>query len=713
MPGSWGTIAGVLHANRHRCILWLPVLIGTGIGLYFALPVEPPAYLAVILAALASGGLAAAYRWQALRPLILLPVAISIGLVAAQWRSQRVAAPVLDGRFGPASVSGRVVHVDFLPTGPRAILDHVKLSHVGAGRTPDRIRIRLLRGSVIQIGERISVFAKLRPPPPPVAPDAYDFQRSAWFKRIGAVGFALGPVRPQPSAQPPQGTEGVTLGISRLRQHIAERLRAALPGQAGQIAAALLVGDRSGLDRAVVEAMRDSGLAHLLAISGLHVGLVAATLFFAIRLLLTLIEPIALRWPVKKVAAFAALLGAFTYLLLAGATVPTQRAFLMTGIVLLAVMLDRTAISLRLVAAAATIILVLAPESLTGASFQLSFAAVVALVAAYEHLSDRLRSRSGPRSAARRLGLYFIGVGFTTLIAGAATGLIALHHFGRFAQFGVIANLIAVPVTALWIMPWGVVALILYPFGLEFLALQPMAFGIEVVLTVARTVAAWPGSVTLLPTMPIGGLLLVAFGGLWLCLWTGRIRLFGVLGLVAGVLTIPLTPRPDILVSEDGRLMAVRMADGRLSLSSSRVQKFAAKVWLERDGERSGTPWPEETSNDNRMSCDLAGCIYRRGQRVMALVRDGRALEEDCLSATVVVSAVPVRRRCSAPALVIDRFDLWRGGAHAVWLGEDTVSATSVSAERGARPWVWRPSKRRRGTSKTRGSVANTSVTIR
>ncbi len=469
----------------------------------------------------------------------------------------------------------------------------------------------------------------------------------------------------------------------------------------------------SGLDPTVVDAMRDSGLAHLLAISGLHVGLVAATLFFAIRILLTLIEPIALRWPVKKIAACFALLGAFAYLLLAGATVPTQRAFLITGIVLLAVILDRTAISLRLVAAAASIILVLSPESLIGASFQLSFAAVVALVAAYECLGQRLRSRSGPRSVGRRLAVYFAGVGLTTLIAGAATGLIALHHFGRFAQFGVVANLIAVPMTALWIMPCGVVALILYPFGLEAVALQAMALGVEVVLAVSGTVASWPGAVMLLPTMPMAGLLLVTAGGLWLCLWSGRVRVAGILGILAGILTIPLTPRPDVLVSGDGRLMAVRMADGRLSLSSERVQRFAAKVWLERDGARLGQSWPVEASSDRRLSCDLAGCIYRGGGRVTALVRDGRALEEDCRDAAVVVSVVPVRRRCRAPALVIDRFDLWRSGAHAIWLGREIVSATNVRAVRGDRPWVPRPEARRRRISKVRNSAASTSASIR
>ena len=156
------------------------------------------------------------------------------------------------------------------------------------------------------------------------------------------------------------------------------------------------------------------------------------------------------------------------------------------------------------------------------------------------------------------------------LIAGAATGLIALHHFGRFAQFGVVANLIAVPVTALWIMPWGVVALILYPFGLEFIALQAMAQGIEVVLAVSRTVAAWPGAVTLLPTMPIAGLLLVAFGGLWLCLWRHRLRYLGLVAISASIVAVPLNRGPDIILSGDARLMAARLSDGRLSLSDKR-----------------------------------------------------------------------------------------------------------------------------------------------
>ena len=271
-----------------------------------------------------------------------------------------------------------------------------------------------------------------------------------------------------------------------------------------------------------MEAMRASGLAHLLAISGLHIGLVTGVLFFAIRGILAALEPIALRFAIKKWAALGALLGAFAYLLVTGATVPTQRAFLMAAMVLSAIMLDRTAISMRLVAWAALIVLLIAPESLLGASFQMSFAAVIALVAGYEAVRvpfGRWRAHGGWW----RLPLiYLLGVGLTTIIAGSATTPFVIFHFNRFSAFGLAANLLAVPVTALWIMPWATVAYILMPLGLEGVALAPMGWGIEAVIAIAREVAGWPGSVTLVPAMPVSGIALVAAGGLWLCLWRRR-----------------------------------------------------------------------------------------------------------------------------------------------------------------------------------------------
>ena len=384
-----------------------------------------------------------------------------------------VAAPVLAKPYGPALVTGRVVGVEAFARKPRILLDRLTLIGLSAALTPAQVRIRLRGADLPAMGSQIAVFARLSPPSGPAAPGAFDFRRHAWFARIGGYGYALGAARVQ-TAAPQAATMG--LWITSARQNIATRVRESAPGPSGAVAAALITGDRSAIPLAVMTAMRDSGLAHLLAISGLHMGLVAAILFFGLRAIFTCCEAVTLRYPIKKWAAGAALCGALGYMVLTGATVPTQRAFLMTGLVLLAVMIDRTAISLRLVAWAAAVILLIAPQSLLGASFLMSFAAVVALIAVYE---QGWRPLGGwfTGAAGRRAGFYIGGVALTTIIAGVATGLFAMYHFGRIAHFGLAANLIAVPLIALWIMPWAVVSMVLRPFELEEFGLSADALG--------------------------------------------------------------------------------------------------------------------------------------------------------------------------------------------------------------------------------------------
>jgi len=272
-----------------------------------------------------------------------------------------------------------------------------------------------------------------------------------------------------------------------------------------------------------MQAIRDSGLAHLLAISGLHIGLVAGILFIWVRAMLALVGPLALRYPIKKWAAATAIAGALAYALIAGSTVPTQRAFLTVGLVLAAVMLDRRGLSIRLVAWAALAILIVQPESLLGPSFQMSFAAVTALIASYEVISERRRYDDYGNSTLppwlRKAGLYLIGVALTTLIAGIATAPFAVFHLNRFADYGLAANLLAVPVTAMWVMPSAVVAFLLMPFGMEGLALASMGWGVDVIIKVAETVAGWDGAVTLVSAMPTAALCAIVLGGLWLALW--------------------------------------------------------------------------------------------------------------------------------------------------------------------------------------------------
>jgi competence protein ComEC len=578
-------LADLVAGERERWLLWAPVSFGIGVGVYFGLASEPPALTGISIFA-AAGLVSWRLRANLVLALVLLGIAIgAAGFAAAQLRTHLVAAPVLEKSYGPAGVTGSVVRIEPRPDGPRVTLEQVSLNRIDAEATPALVRIKLRRGDIVDIGDRIDVFAKLSPPSAPASPGAYDFQRRSWFQGLGAVGFAMGRVRPGAGGM--EESWSPVLFMTALRLRMSARIRTALPGESGAIAAALMTGDRSAISQESLDSMRDSGLAHLLAISGLHLGLVATTLFFGLRALLALSERLTLRHAIKKWAAVAAMAGSFAYLLLAGATVPTQRAFVMTGLVLLAVLLDRQAISMRLVAWAAMIILAIAPESMLGASFQMSFAAVVALVAFYEAFRARFRvvRMAAGHAIAGRIALYAGGVAATTVIASFATGLIALHHFARIAVFGLPANMLAVPLTALWIMPWAVIAAVLMQLGLDGLPLVLMGWGIDGLLWIAGGISAWPGAVRPVAALPVGGLILVALGGLWLCLWRRRWRHAGLLVMLAGLASPWMLQGPDILVSDDGRLMAVRTADGRLSLSERRRERRVAEDWLEQEGQ--------------------------------------------------------------------------------------------------------------------------------
>jgi competence protein ComEC len=691
-----------LDAERDRWVLWLPVALGAGIAFYFELAFEPPLWLGglvigigVLLLWLGAAGLP-------VRPLALATIAFGAGLTAATWRTSQVGAPVLARTYGPAAVEGHVVEVTLLPEGRRVILDQVSLRGVPAAETPARVRLSLQRGGGERLttGDRISVVATLSPPPGPAAPGAFDFQRFAWFARLGGVGYAQGAPTVVQAGEP----SGIVMWLDELRRRLTARLVAALPGDAGAIAAALITGDQTGISKDTMQAMRDSGLAHLLSISGLHITFAALLVIGLVRYGLAAVPRLALRYPIKKWAAVAGLLGALFYTLLAGAPVPAQRSFLMLAIVLLGVLVDRTALTMRLVCWAALVILLVLPESLVGASFQLSFAAVVALVAAWEAWQPwRARHAERAPTPAGRFGGYLAASLFTTLVASIATAGFSAYHFNRLSLVGVFANLVAVPLTGIWVMPWGLLALLLLPFGLESVALVPMGWGIEAIMAVAREAAGWPVAAAVTQAMPGASLWLLTLGGLWLCLWRTRWRLWGLAPVALALLLGPLQRPPDILVSGDARLVGVRTADGGMLLSSGRIERFTGDSWVRRAGAEQAGLWPVGTqSADGRLRCDTLGCVYRRDAASVAIVSKVEALVDDCGAVDVLVSLVPVRRRCPGVRHVVDRFDIWRNGAHAIWLnGDGSPRVESTRAARGDRPWVPKPETRPRPQAAT------------
>ncbi len=695
-----------LVAERDQLPQWLAVAFGGGALLYFSLHVEPPWWLTcanIAVATLLAWGMRRWVAWSFVA-YVLLSVALGVGM--AQWRVNRVAAPVLSSEIDFTNITGRVVTFEPQQSGYRLVLDNVTIDDVSGDQVPLRVRVTA-RGAQenwidIRPGDWISGRAGLSPPSGPAYPGGFDFQRNAWFQRLGAVGFTFG----QPEIIPPPpgpGTGGAerfqpfrifSTGVEGLRQKIFLRISQALPGQTGAVAAALMVGKRGAIPEEVQVAMRQAGLAHLLAISGLHLGLLAGLIFFIVRGGLALFPRLALRYPIKKWAAFIALGASLFYLFIAGATVPTQRSFAMLALVLGAVMIDRSAISMRLVGWAAVVILAFRPESLVGASFQLSFSAVIALVAAYEAMGDRWRFSYGRGRFLRRALIYLAGVSMTTVIAGTATAPFALQIFHQVAVYGVAGNIVAVPIVALWVMPLALLAFVLMPFGLDFIALIPMGWGIDLVISVATHVAAWPGSTFHAPSLPGWGFGLVVSGGLWLALWRRPWRLWGVGAIAIGLWSASFINPPDILVAGDASLVGIRVTPPqgteKLLVSQSRRNRFTRGVWLEALGLDEWEKFPDsEPSQSAELMCDRLGCIYRKSGTLIAVPTDIRALNEDCGSADIIISTVPVPRTCTGPRLVIDFFDLRYRGAHSIWLGTDDAGRSqSANERRGRRPWV-------------------------
>ncbi len=702
--GMRAAIARVFAAERERWILWLPVALGLGIGIYFELAVEPQLAIAGLIVAVALLLAVAVRRRLGAFALALGVLAAALGFAAAKLHTDWAKAPVLAERLGPVTVTGRITEAEPTHKGLRIVVKLKSAGALAAEKLPVRARLTLHDIEAgYTAGDEIAVRAVLLPPPPPAAPGAYDFQRQAYFQRIGAVGYALD--EPTITKRAAEGGFSAMEWLERLRQRITERIIASLPSPTGALAAAQITGHRHTIPPEVMSAMQDSGLAHLLAISGMNIGIVAGIVFFAMRALLALIPWLALRISTKKWAAVAAMIVALAYVLISGASVPTQRAYLMLGAVMVGVLIDREALSMRLVAWAAVAILLAAPEGLLGPSFQMSFAAVVALIACYERWAAR-KPELEPPGTARRWLRGFGALALTSLVAGLATAPFGMYSFNRFTVYGLAANMIAVPVTDLWVMPWALIAMFAMPFGLEAWPLAAMGWGVDLVHWVARTVAGWPGAVVPTTVMPGWGLLVFALGGLWLAIWQRRWRWAGAPVMLAGLLTMLWVKPPDLLVSGDGRTIAARAADGALYISTGDARGYVADTWWKRDGAAGFKPWPWRGAGpDGRLRCDALGCVYRASEAAIALVREPAALSEDCTAAALVVAPMLTRAGCR-DTRVVDRRSLMTRGAHAVWIEGKSLTIRDDRSERGERPWVSYPWMDRDERAPRRGRTA-------
>lgn len=679
----WDWLGASFLAEQGRWLLWSPVMLGAGIGFYFALPAEPPAWIAPVLLAMLFFVALGLRRTRALavQAMIILLVMPVLGLLAAQIRTDQVRAPVLAVEIGPIDVIGTVIAQEPLEKGGRILMQDLTIPGLTTSQTPARARIRLRADDNLpKPGQRVRVWAVIGPPGDPVEPGAFDFRRHLYFQKIGAVGYARGRVQVRGMAPDPP----FTVRLEGLRQAMAGKVDARLDGAVSGMTAALLNGQPSAIPEADLEAMRQSGLQHLLSISGLHVGLVAGLVLLAVRALLALWPPFALRYPIKKFAAIIALAAAFFYMLMVGSPVPTQRSVLMTGVMLLAILADRNPFSIRVIAVAALAVMLTQPEAILGPSFQMSFAAVAALILVYEAITPILARHPRGEGRVGRILRGAIGLAFTSLVASLATTPYGLYHFQQMANYGVLANMIAVPVTSFWVMPWGLLVYLLMPLGLEGPAIIAMGWGVELILWTAHWVTGLPGAAVRVPAIPLWGMAAFTLGALWIGLWQGRWRWLGGFGIGAALLSLPLAPMPDIRVSSDGVVAAIRTQDGGLLVSTRRANRFDSDAWAQRDG--LATPpkrWQPAGSPADGLRCDGETCLYEKdGQQVALLLGPGTA----CPTGVGAVLALRGAPDCPGP-IIVGPAERAAHGAHALYLDPAGIRLAKVRPEPGARPW--------------------------
>ena len=665
-----------LDAQRGALFPWAPVFFGTGIGGYFAIASEPePLHWVVWAATIVLSGVCLLRLGQR-APLLIALFLVLCGFGSAALRTHMVAGPVLPFRYyGP--IEGRVLLIDRSASDKvRLTLDQVTLSGMTPEETPRRVRISLHgeQGYIEPVpGLRIVMTGHLDAPGGPVEPGGFDFQRQAWFGSLGAVGYTRTPVLSLASAD--EGRAG--LFVHRIRMAMSAAVQETLPGRNGAFAAAITTGDRSGMDTDTLESLRISNLAHLLAISGLHMGLLTGFVYAVSRYGLALIPMLALRIPTHKIGACIALVAGAIYLALSGGNVATERAYVMVAVMFLAVLFDRRALTLRAVALAALIVLMLRPEALMGPGFQMSFAATAALIAVFQGLRETGMWRWHPvlRWAAALV--------ISSAVAGLGTAPFAAAHFNRIPHYGLVANLLSVPVMGGLVMPAAVLSAVLAPLGLDWIGLRIMEPGIAWILNVSDRVAALEGAASHVVMPQPYVLPVLTMGALFTIIWTGRARLWGCVPVLFALIFWTQQVRPTLLISADGGLLGLQAGGGR-ALSKPKGAGFAASSWLENDGDGqdqiAAAARPGFTGDKRESYFDLgtASAAHFTGRGA-----DLRA-KAACDSVSLVIVTAEIGD-IDGPCLMIDRVLLTMTGALAIDVVDDVLRITP--AQKGGRPW--------------------------
>jgi competence protein ComEC len=672
--------ADAVAAQHGQLILWAPVALAVGIGMHFFLPWQSQRLAALVM--LLGLALSSSIVWRTqMRPLMILAGLAALGLVLAGWREDRVAAPKLQ-RDVTVTLDARVIDLT---------AKHLIVAPLAADKPLprlERVRVSLPKKTqAFEPGQRLRFRARLMRPQPAVSPAGYDFARYAWFQKIGATGRVLGDIKITGRDTP----DTVTGWFDRTRERAAQRFQTQIPGEAGKVAAALIVGERNSLSEETTDAMRIAGLAHLLSVSGFHLVMVAGALFMGTRHLLALSPWMALHWPVKQIGAIVAMVGAVAYTLLTGAAYPSQRAMIAILIMMTGVLLGRSAISLRLVAVVGFLLLLYRPEALLDVSFQLSFMGVAALVFFFD--SKNVRTWSAPQEHdgwLRRAGRGVVNTLLATFIAELALSPIAIAHFNQLGIYGLLANVIGVPVTGFILMPLGFLSLVLQPVGLDQFVNPVFGFVLEKFIAFSIWIAGLPSAQIRIPE--IGGMAfaLIMFGLVSLILLRGKARVVSVLFIGCGILMSLLYQPPHVRIAPEGKTIAVRDAKGDLQFSDLRGGKFARISWSEDEAYSAddAQSWQDMPGAD--CVSNICRVAIANTQRTVA-VMSADAMPAKCPAADILIDLRQDRRSAYCTAtLYIDKSWLWKRGATELMIEGDRIVVKTYAALMGDHAWAQR-----------------------
>lgn len=692
------------EAALRRPFLWRAVAAGAGVALYFAAEREPP--LALCFAALAATAALAflARRHARAHALFLALALVAAGFASGAWRAARVAAPIVP-RAGVGELTGFVEELDPRRAGARFILRVASAEGLPGDVVPARVRLTTRGEPVFAAGDFVALKARLTPPAHASLPGGYDFARDAYFARLGGVGNALGRIEVMTPPEPAPASLRFFAAVDRMRNALALRVYRSIEGDAGAIAAAMVTGKRDFLSEDAKNLIRRAGIFHIVTISGMQMTLVAGIFFVGLRRLLAMSQTLALNYPIKKWAAALAIVGAILYDIGTGSRVGTERALAMTLIMLVAVLFDRPSLSMRNLALAAFFVIAFEPEALLGASFQLSFAAVAALIAVYEWRGDyfararaeaadpRLRGRLAElREALAERLLHGPGAAIAaTLCATSATASFMANDFHELSPYVLIGNPLTLAVIEFFAVPCALIGAALYPFGLDGFVWRYLQMGIELVVYLAGLIASAPGASLPVKAFAPWAIVFLALAVLSAVLWrTWTLRATAIPLALIGLMGATSGPRFDLAVAPTGEAAALRLPSGELAVLGRKPSVFAAEQWLRADADARA---PGEAKGG--VACDNSGCVGRAVDgRIVALVSERGAFLEDCARAAVIVTSLHAPDGCAAP-IVIDRRKLAETGAVSLRLKGETVDWTRARGIEEDRPWSPAPAAQR------------------